>query len=93
MTREGSLHIVWLNRGQQTEPQYSVGFADYRSSGGAMKMRRLSGGNELVGFLTREVRVHPDVLASAVNGLRDEGNASIFNVVLSDEELTKLGLK
>jgi hypothetical protein len=92
MKREGSLHIVWLNRGQ-TEPQYSVGFADYRSSGGAMKMRRLNGGNELVHFLTHEIRVHPDVLASAVNGLRDEGNASIFNVVLSDEELTKLGLK
>lgn len=92
MTREGSLHIVWLNRGQP-QPQYGVGFVDYQSSRGAMKMRQLSGRDELVRFLTQEIRVHPDVYASAVNGLRDEGNATIFNVILSDEELTRLGLK
>jgi hypothetical protein len=93
MTREGSLYIVWLNRGQLAPPEYSVGFADYRSSGGAMKMRSLHGGDELVRFLAQEIRVHPEVLISAINGLRGEGNASIFNVVLSDEDLTTFGLK
>jgi hypothetical protein len=92
MQREGTLHIVWLNRGQ-VDPQYSVGFADYRSSSGAMKQRRLSGWEALRHFLTQEIRVNPDALTSTLNGLRDEGNASIFNVVLSDEELATVGLK
>jgi hypothetical protein len=92
MQREGTLHIVWLNRGQ-VDPQYSVGFADYRSSGGAMKQRRLSGWEELRRFLAQDIRINPDVLISTLNGLRDEGNASIFNVVLSDGELAAVGLK
>ena len=92
MQSEGTLHIVCLNWGQP-EPQYSVGFADYRSSRGAIKQRALNGGKELVYFLKQVIGVHPDVLTSTLTGLRDEGNASIFNVVLSDEQLTRAGLK
>lgn len=92
MQREGTLHIVWVNRGQ-SDPQYSVGFADYRSSGGAMKQKRFNGWKELERFLTQEIRVTPDHLISTLDGLRDEGNASIFNVVLTDEQLAAVGLK
>ncbi len=83
--------MVWLNRGQP-QPEYGVGFADYQSSGGAMRQRILRGGTELIHFLSQEIRVHPDVLTSAVKGLHEEGNASIFNVALSDEQLARLGL-
>jgi len=92
MQREGTLHIVWLNR-NRIDPVYSVGFADYASSGGAMKLKTVNGSHELIGFLSKNIRVHADIVNSALKGLQEEGNASIFNVILSDDQLYSLGLK
>jgi hypothetical protein len=92
MQREGTIYLVWLNR-NQPNPVYSAGFADYGSSQGAMKMRTLVGWEALVKFLIQEVKLRPAILASISNGLHDEGNASVFNVVLTDEQLAELGLK
>ena len=64
MQREGTLHIVWLNR-SSTEPVYSVGFADYGFSGGAMKTRKINGPHKLASFLSQEIKVHADVVTSA----------------------------
>ena len=93
MKHEGTLHIVWMNRASRDpEPSYHAGFADYLSSGGAMKMRDFRGNEALLRFLRDEVHVHQHTLDSVLPGLREAGSVSIFNVVLDDEELLKLGL-
>ncbi len=58
-----------------------------------MNMRPFTGDKDLERFLRQDIHVHSDVIASALKGIRDEGDASIFNVVLSDDELTNLELK
>src|SRR5713226_5671914 len=88
MRREGTLHIVWFNKGYPgAEPKFSVGFADYQSSGGAMSMREFTGEQSLMQFLTEDIKVERDIVMSSLRGLRSEGNANILNVVLSDEEM------
>lgn len=93
MKHEGTLHIVWMNRASgESEAQYAAGFADYLSSGGPMKMRNLRGDPDLIRFLRDEVHVHQHTLDSVLPGLRDAGSVSIFNVILDDGELLRLGL-
>ena len=93
MQREGTLHIIWMNRAAPNEvPSYHVGFADYQSPGGAMKMRTFTGNEHLQSFLGQETGVHSQTIESAFAGLKKEGSANIFNVVLPDDKLVRLGL-
>lgn len=92
MNREGTLHIVWLNRGQPVLPQYSVGFTDYASSGGAMKTRLINGQIELRNFLTG-MGVGQGIVNATFENLSAEGATSVLRVVLSDDTLVSLGLK
>ena len=92
MNREGTLHIVWLNRGQAGLPQYNIGFTDYVSSGGAMKMRQINGEQELRIFLA-DIDVDQRIIQSTFENLRVEGSTSVLRVVLPDETLVNLGLK
>ena len=93
MKHEGTLHIIWRKgSSRDPEPSYDAGFADYLSSGGWMKMRAFRGDEALLRFLRDEVHVHQHTLDSVLPGLREAGSVSIFNVVLDDEELLKLGL-
>lgn len=92
MNREGTLHIVWLNRGQNEPPQYSVGFTDYLSSGGAMKTRRVIGEKELRDFFIG-IGVNERIVQPTLENLRNEGATSILRVVLPEEMLSRLGLK
>lgn len=91
MRKEGTLHIVWLNR-PASDSVYSVGFADYASSGGAMKPRNFNGTHDLRRFLLHDIEVDEVLVNSSLAGLRDEGNASIFNVILTDKQLKALEL-
>jgi hypothetical protein len=92
MNREGTLHIVWLNRGHSYPAQYSVGFTDYVSSGGAMKTRQIMGDEDLTSLLTR-IGLDPRVQHATFENLHAEGSTSILRVVLSDDALVSLGLK
>ena len=88
MERVGTLHIVRLSG----DPVYSVTFADNEVSGGVMDLKKFNDVHELASFLSKDIKVHADVVTSALAGLRDEGNASIFDVILTDEQLSALGL-
>jgi hypothetical protein len=91
VNREGTLHIVWLNRGQP-EPQYSIGFADYTSSGGAMKTITVNGDKALGDFLL-SIGINQRISDSVFEGLRSDGQASVLRVVLPDQMLRQLGLQ
>jgi hypothetical protein len=91
--REGTLHIVWTNRGQLGEPRYSVVFADSALSQGAMKLKEIVGEEPLRNYLATKVIMRAAALNLALHSLKTEGNAAIFHTILSDEELLSLGLK
>jgi hypothetical protein len=92
VNREGTLHIVWINRGQHVPPQYHVGFADYSSSGGAMKMKPINGEAEMRNFLTL-IGMNQRIIQSTFDNLALEGSTSIMRVMLPDEVLVSVGLK
>lgn len=91
--REGTLHIVWTNRGQLGEPRYSVEFADSTLSQGAMKLKEIVGEEPLRNYLTTKVIMRPAALHLALHSLKTQGNAPIFHTILSDEQLLSLELK
>jgi len=91
MQREGTLHIVRVNpRAHHEVPWYHVGFADYQS--GAAKMKTILGNEPLRSFLSSAVGVSPKTIESTIDSLKTEGIANIFDVVLADDTLAKLGL-
>jgi len=97
VNREGTLHIVDVSKGTTVPPPpgvrvYHVGFADYASPGGAMKMKRIVGEQGLRDFFT-SIGVQPNIAESAINGLRIQGDASILRVVLPENMLIDLGLQ
>ncbi len=93
MNRQGTLHIVQVSKATPlpTMNRYQVGFADYSSPGGAMKMKEILGEHALRDFLT-SIAVKPMVAESALRGLQTEGSASVLSVVLPEEMLIRLGL-
>ena len=93
MNREGTLHVVQVSKATPlpTLDRYQVGFADYKSPGGAMKTREIVGETELRNFFT-SIGVKPMVVESVLRGLRSDGSASVLNVVLPEAMLVGLGL-
>lgn len=87
MNREGTLHIVRVS----VADRYQIGFADYASPGGAMKMKEILGEQALRDFFT-SIGVQPNIAESALRGLRAEGSANVLNVVLPEAMLINLGL-
>lgn len=92
MEREGTLSIRVVYRANG-EPEYAIGFADYREPGGAMKVRRIIGSGALERFLKKDVDVQQPTVTSALDGLEKKGGASIFNVILSEDKLASLDLR
>jgi hypothetical protein len=93
MKREGTLTIVYLNHGRSGEPKYNVGFSDYASRQVAMIYHEIVTENELKKYLTEQLKIHLDSVDVALRQLRAEGNAAIFHLILTDEELGALGLQ
>lgn len=91
MQREGTLHILRINRVAHDEaPSYDVGFADYES--GATKTKAVMGNEFLRSFLGGEMGLSAAAIESAFASLKREGIANIFNVALPDDKLARLGL-
>jgi hypothetical protein len=91
MNREGTLHIVLTNPGQPV-PRYSVGFADYKSPGGAMKTTNVNGEEALRNFFVR-IGINQRIAQPTLETLRTEGVASVLRVSLPEEVLVELGLQ
>ena len=91
MNREGTLHVIRRKTLIPAVSRFQVGFADYASPGGAMKVRDLLGEQALRDFFS-SIGIQPRIAESALGGLQTEGSASVLNVVLSEEMLISLGL-
>jgi hypothetical protein len=91
MVKEGTLHILWVNGPAHHEvPSYHLGFADYES--GIMKMKTIIGDDDLKTFLGEELDISPEVIDAALEDLKRDSSANVFDVELSDGTLAKLGL-
>jgi acyl carrier protein len=92
MKREGTLHIVRLDRDGSVGAEYSVAFSDYSCRQNATTLREIVTEDALRKFLAEQLKIHPDAVAVAIQHLKTEGSADIFHTSLTDEELSALGL-
>jgi hypothetical protein len=91
MVKEGTLHILWVNGTAHNEaPSYHVGFANYES--GVMKMKTITGDDDLKTFLGVELGIRPEDVDAALEELKRENSANLFDFELPDDRLAKLGL-
>jgi hypothetical protein len=90
-TAEGTIHIL-RNVPGASHPKYSVVFAPYLGTGGAIPSVRLQDDNELHSFLEKRVGIPRYDVDQALRQLAQKGNASIFNVQLNLRRARKLNL-
>jgi hypothetical protein len=88
---EGVLHIV-AHSGRGDRKQYSVLFAPFSSRGGAVPSRKIASIEELREFLEDRLRLAKSSVDEAIRELDYKGNASIFEVRLTNKEAKSLGL-
>ena len=86
MDTEGSLHIVWLNKGEMREPQFVVKFWRYQAAASEAKSRTFLGEEALWEFLAYSLRVGGDHIGAAFADLRQKGSAEInsHNILADD---------
>jgi len=91
LTTEGTIHIV-RNTAGGSHRQYSMVFAPYLGTGGAIPSVRLQDDEELRLFLEKRLEIPPYAVNQALTELGQKGNASIFNVQLNLRRAKKLNL-
>lgn len=90
-TNEGALHIV-RNSTRSGVTQYTVVFAPYVGSGGAIPSKRIAGNVALRNFLEKRIGIHPSAVDQAMAELAQTESVTIFNVQLSQRRLKNLEL-
>ncbi|PYN93286.1 MAG: hypothetical protein DMD91_30405 [Candidatus Rokuibacteriota bacterium] len=92
MQREGFLHVLRLGDGLNGEGRYSITFAPYDRGGGALPAREARSPSELREFLS-EIGCDGTTIERVVSELQANRRTSMPNVVLSDEQLKRYGLR
>jgi hypothetical protein len=90
-TTEGTIHIV-RNTAGVGHRQYSVVFAPYVGTGGAIPSVRLQDDDDLRSFLGKRLGIPSYDVDQALSQLAQRGSASIFNVQLNLRRARKLNL-
>lgn len=88
---EGSIHILG-DKKPVHERGYTVIFAPYTGSGGAVPARHFVGSDKLRSFLEDDLYISRSSIDEALSELGRKGSASILNVQLTRKELKKLAL-
>ena len=86
----GTLHIKTLIPSETGHQSYSVVFEAYGSHS-EKKALIFESIHELGRFLRREVGVSDEAFERVIADLRDPSGAKIYDVVLSNQELNRLG--
>jgi hypothetical protein len=82
LTTEGTIHVA-RNTLQNGRSQYSVVFAPYLGTGGAIPSVTLRNDEDLRFFLEKRVGILPYVVDQAMSQLIQKGSTSVFNVQLN----------
>ena len=89
--REGALHLLSGGKPHQMG-KYSVFFAPFLGSGGAVPARRFSRIEDLRNFLVKSLHQPSRLVDDSLHELAERGNVSILPVSLKERELKKAGL-
>jgi len=93
MNNEGSLRVVWLNRGESREPEFSVRFVPGDAVGDVTDHpRKLQGEESLWSFLALSLAVGSQHVEAALRDLHEKGSAQIDSLNISDDDLRRFEL-
>jgi hypothetical protein len=92
MGHQGSLHVVWVNKGQPQEPEFSITFERYGEAGNATQYRTCHGEESLWTFLVLSIMVRTEQVEQALKDLRNRGSAEIKFLSISDRDLRRFKL-
>jgi hypothetical protein len=87
MDNEGSLYVVWLNKGESREPVFAVRFAPngYGTVDG-VTTRQFLGEESLREFLARSLFIESNHVEDALLDLHNKGSAEIHSLNISDDD-------
>jgi hypothetical protein len=88
---EGSVHIVQYGKAANGN-RYSVIFAPYTGSGGAVPSRRFANREDLRRFLENDLYISRSSIDEALIELSRKASTSIFNVQLTRKDARRLGV-
>lgn len=91
LTTEGNIHITRHTEANGRQ-QYSVVYAPYVGSGGAIPSKRLEGDDELRVFLQKHLGIHPYTVDKVLLDLTRMPNATVSNVQMSLRRAKRLNL-
>jgi len=89
---EGNIHILAHHGKPSHEKDYSVIFAPFAGTGGAIPAKHITGLAELRKFLEERLHIRKTSVEEALLELARKGDTSIFNVQLTKRERKRLGL-
>jgi hypothetical protein len=92
MGTEGSLQLVWLNKGEAREPEFSVSFVRYGADGCVTDSLKFLGEESLWAFLALSILIGSHQVQDALSDLHSKGSAEIDSLNISDEELRRFKL-
>jgi hypothetical protein len=92
MDNEGSLHVVWLNRGQAREPEFAVRFVRQGAVGSTAEPVKFLGEEALWAFLALSLSIGSDHVQTALSDLHGKGSAEIASLSIPDDDLRRLKL-
>jgi hypothetical protein len=91
LTTEGTIHVIGNTPGVNSL-QYSIVFAPYLGTGGAIPSVRLHDNEELRSFLEKRLGISPYEVNRALDQVIQKGSASIPNVQLNLRKARRLNL-
>ena len=86
MDNEGSLHVVWLNKGDAREPEFAVGFVRHGAVGSTAEPVKFLGEEALWAFLALSLSIGSNHVQSALSDLHSKGSAEIASLSIPDDD-------
>jgi hypothetical protein len=92
MDTEGSLHLIWLNKGEAREPEFAVRFVRQGAAGSAAEPIKFLGEEALWAFLALSLAIGSNHVQTALSDLHGKGSAEIGSLSIPDVDLRRLKL-
>jgi hypothetical protein len=86
MEHKGSLYLVWLNKGQSSEPEFAASFIPHAAASHVANSRKFQGEEALQEYLIRSLRLKEVQLETVFFDLHNRGNAEIDSINISEDD-------
>jgi hypothetical protein len=92
MDNEGSLYLVWLNKGEAHEPEFAVRFVTNDAVCNVIDPRIFHGEESLRSFLANSLSLDNERVEAALSDLHETESAEIESLSISNDDLRRLKL-